>query len=275
MGQMRCCAMVVSMCLCMGLCVTGAAAGTISDPYITPDGKELGLVFDEGTGLSGQAIFKLGADNKTIEILLTNTSTAIPDVPYFDNPADQVLTSLYFDLGAPGLNPGDPVIIGGAAWVASGSIGVAGATGLVEGDDISHLWGYGNYQYGDPMSYLSPNFITTLTSHATPFEPGKLQGPNYGGVSALNLDGAFDTGLPLISDTVYAVVNLDQPIASLADLIGPGKAPAYIEFGSDFEFHVADCPPPPPPIIPEPATMLGALLGLGGIGAYLRRRRRA
>lgn len=253
-----------------------APAGTVlTESYITPDGRELGLVFDDSIGLSGQAVFVLGADNQSIGILLTNTSTAIPDDPVFDNPSDQILSSLYFDLGGPGLGGSDPVITGGSACVGPGSVGVGKQNvNLGEGDDLSDKWGFGNFKYTEePMDVLAPNFITTMTAHADPFAPGKLKGPDYGTISALNLDGGHSAGLPAISDTVYAFITLDQPIDTLASLLAAGNYQPYVEFGSDYEFLVPDAPPPGSPVIPEPLTLVGLSLGVAGLASYVRRKR--
>lgn len=256
--------------------LASAGDARAASSYIGPDGRELGLVFNEGSGLSGWAVFRLLPGDQAISIFLTNTSTAIPADPQFDNPSDQVLTSLHFDLGAPGLNPGDPRIIGGAAHIAAGSEGVGNGNALEAGADLSALWGFGNFQYGEPYDFLPPNFLTTIAAHGTPFEAGgRLKGPDYGAISSANLLGAFSTGLPTISDTVEFTVYLDKPVTSLAEILAPGHIVPRVEFGSDYAFGVPDEPPgePPPGAVPEPATVAGLALGAGALATYIRRRR--
>ena len=268
----------ILMVFCLPTPSVWATTVHLQDSYISPDGKELGLTFDGNQGLSGQAIFTL-FDSRTIDILLTNTSTAIPSGVRFDNPSDQILTSLYFDLGARGLNAADPRIIGGSAAVAADSYGVGGAT-LQPGADLSHLWGYANYKYGDdappypPPNPLPPNIVTTMVAHAKAFSGNDkgLKGPNYGAISALDLAGGHEAGLPSVSDTVYIRVSLDKDLTTGLECISdPGNYVPYIEFGSDYRFFVADGPPPPP--IPEPVTIAGVLLACGCLGGYLRKRR--
>jgi hypothetical protein len=254
---------------------TAQATIVLTESYLSPDGRQLKLLFDQETGLRGQAIFDL-VDNRHIAILLTNTSYAIPGLPGFDNPSDQVLTSLYFDLGAPGLNPNDPKIIGGGAWVAVESYGVGDHNDLKAGDDLSKLWGYGNFKYEAPQEFLGPNFLTTISAHGIPFaQPGALKGPNYGALSSANLLNAYDTGLPTIADTVRFSLTLDRDVTTLADLVAEGQYTPYVEFGSDFQFYVADDEPGPnqqPGPIPEPLTLAGLAAGAAAMIGYLRRR---
>ena len=60
------------------------------------------------SGLGAEAEFAL-INPTTLEIRLRNTSTGAPAA--FDS-ADQILTSVSFDLGAPGVQSGDPLITG-------------------------------------------------------------------------------------------------------------------------------------------------------------------
>lgn len=258
-----------------GACRTAQATVVLTESSLSSDGRQLELLFDGHTGLRGQAVFNLAPDNLHLQILLTNTSYAIPNVPVFDNPSDQVLTSLYFDLGAPGLNTNDPKISGGGAWVADGSHGVGNGNTLQSGADLSTLWGYGNFKYEAPQEFLGPNFVTTISAHGTAFaEPASLKGPDYGALSSANLQSAFDTGLPTITDTIRFELTLNKEI-TLGGLVADGSFKPYIEFGSDFAFHVADNPPTPPEPeepIPEPLTLTCLAAGAAALAGYLRRR---
>jgi hypothetical protein len=259
-----------------GACRTAQATAVLTESSLSSDGRRLELLFDGQTGLRGQAVFNLASDNRHLEILLTNTSYAIPNDPRFDNPSDQVLTSLYFDLGAPGLNPNDPKISGGGAWVADGSHGVGNSNALQSGADLSKLWGYGNFKYEAPQEFLGPNFVTTISAHGTAFaNPASLKGPDYGALSSANLLSAFDTGLPTIADTIRFNLTLNTDIETLGGLVADGNFKPYIEFGSDFEFYVADDPPTTPEPqepIPEPLTLTCLTAGAAALAGYLRRR---
>jgi len=254
-----------------------AGAGSIGQSYLSDDGKELGLIFDQGTGLSGQAIFRLTGP-RTIDILLTNTSTRRPDDPWFDQPSDQMLTSLYFDLGAPGLNPADPRIIGGQAWVGEGGYSIGKDGSLSGGDEISTLWGFGNFQYDEPgQSMLPSNFITTNTAHSVAFAGAEvLSGPEYGlATGDLTVFPDTSDGLTAIRDTILATIWLDADLADLSSLIHPDSYTPHIEFGSDYEFLVRDHLPPfpvPAGAIPEPVTILVVSLSAVAVAGYCRTR---
>jgi len=256
-----------------------AGAGSIEASYLSEDGTELGLIFDEGIGLSGQAVFQL-TDARTIDIWLTNTSTQRPPDPWFDDPSDQILTSLYFDLGAPGLNAADPAIIGGWAWVGDDSYSIGKDGSLSGGDEVSTLWGFGNFQYTEPgMDMLPPNLLSTNTAHTTAFQGSEtLKGPEYG-LATGDTDVFPETtgGLTAIRDTIHVQAWLDRDLATLASLIEPGGFVPHIEFGSDYEFLVQDDfppPPPSPPAVPEPLTVLACSLGVGSLAVYGRNRLR-
>lgn len=253
-------------------CVAPASATTLTQSYAAPDGSELGLVFDEGTGLSAQVILTLNRPD-TVDILLTNTSSAIPSDPNFDSPSDQTLTSLYLDFGGPGETSGDAMIVGGGAWVAEGSTGVGKHNTFEEGDDISHLWGYGTHTYDTSEGFpeMGPNIVSTNRAHMTAFASGgKLPGPDYGAISSANLVGGHSSGLSTISDTIQLRILLDQNVGDLWSLVATANRKPYVEFGSDHEFFVQD---DPPVVVPEPVTLAGFLCGAGFLLGYVRRRR--
>ena len=265
---------VTILALSLGLAASAASANTVWTPYVSADGKELQLVFVDGSGLSGQALLKL-SDSRTIEILLTNTSTAVPNDPGFDNPSDQALTALYFDLGAPGLNASDPGILSGQAFVAAGSAVIGGRNPLPEGTELSDQWGFGNYKYTElEMAFLAPNFVCAMRAHTTAFDgTSNLRGPDYGTVSAANLLDVEDLEMPLVSNSVRILLTLDQDLDTLGSIIHPANYAPHVEFGSDYRFIGPNDEPPNAPVVPEPLTAMGLLLGAGGLAGYIRRRR--
>jgi len=262
---------------------SAASANSFTKSYLTSNGRELGLIFDEVDGLGGRALLRLDPDGtgnlRLLEILLTNTSSAVPTGQPVDVPADIILTSLYVDWGAPGLAAGDPLIAGGSVWVADGSQMVGKK--IEAWDDLSAWWGFANYQYTE-FDFLGPNFISSRTAHTEAFEAGgKLNGPDYGLASTDDdLIGLY-TSLPVAADTVVVRLDLDGDLTTLAGIVRTGNYQPHIEFGSNYEFFRGSRPPvlppePPPqnPEVPEPLTAGGVLLGAGTLFGYLRRRTR-
>ena len=210
-------------------------------------------------GLSAQATFVLNtAEPWVLRIRLVNTSTGVP--PGFDS-ADQILTSVAFDLGAPGPNDADPRITTGAAHIGPGgrSIGFDKVvTQLGPGDDVSGEWGYGN---GGGTGLLL-NFVSANTAGANRFSqtnldgPASLDGPECGIVT--DPPQASLGGLGVIADSVDFTLTLNAPLSDL-DFLTSNKV--RVEFGSDAAFLE----------IPEPVTVW--LLALGAIGIIARRKR--
>ncbi|MBL7139532.1 MAG: PEP-CTERM sorting domain-containing protein [Planctomycetes bacterium] len=183
-----------------------------------------------------------------------------------------MLTSLYFDLGGPGLAPGDPMIVGGFAWVAAGSIMVGSPKKIETYDDLSAWWGYGNREY-EEFDFLGPNIVSTRTAVADAFAPGgKLGGPDYGAASANEGIRDLYGPLPAVSNTVHVRLELDQDLGSLLSIIDPQNHVPYVEFGSNYAF-IKDMPPLQSQV-PEPMTLTGMLIGAGALAGYLRRRGR-
>jgi hypothetical protein len=250
----------------------GLSVTRIDETYLRADGRYLELVFDEGTGLSAQAALTLADDGRSIQIVLSNTSTSVPNDPFFDNPADQLLTSLYVDLGAPGLGADDPRIIGGQVWVHDGSQMVGPANKIKAWDNLSAYWGYGTHLY-EEWEFLAPNIVSSMTAHITAFAPGgKLNGPDYGAISDLDLAGGHDAGLPAVSDSVFIDLTLDRAAESLASILDDDGIAPHVEFGSDYDFVSVRYPPVNTPPIPEPMTLTAGLLSAGALLGYLRRR---
>lgn len=248
-----------------------ASSAWATSSYVSLDGREIGLSFNDGSGLSAFTVMRLGADNKSLEITLKNTSTALPA---YADPADyssQILTSFYFDLGPSGLNSGDPKIVGGSAAVAAGSSGIG--VNLSGGSDISSNWGYGNFKYEGDQFFLPPNFVTALQSHSTAFAKGKLNGPDFGAASMANLANVYDSGFKAISDTVVLQVRLSHQLNDLHSVLMSSYGPR-VEFGSDYLFMGHTPPRPGIDPVPEPLTAVAMTLALGSLGTYLWRRHR-
>ncbi|MCZ6682901.1 MAG: PEP-CTERM sorting domain-containing protein [Planctomycetota bacterium] len=211
-------------------------------------------------GLNVRAEFKLDTKfGNVLVIRIFNRSTGLPF--RFDN-ADQLVTAISFDLGAPGPNASDPKIIGGSVSVGSTSRSINFDQITIQlgpGDDLSGEWGFGNS--GKNPGILQ-NFVTATETHATPFRGTNLDGPEL-----LNgPQGGVATGPPLlplsglgaVSDSVVIRVELDAPLFDLDFLCQNG---VRAEFGMDSAY-----------VMPEPATL--SLLALGAFGTLRRRRSR-
>lgn len=199
-------------------------------------------------GLAAEAEFTLLGPT-TLEIRLRNTSTGVPGG--FEA-ADQILTSISFDLGAVS-------ITGGSAHIGATSQTINFSTGSYgPGHDISGEWGYGNAG----ATGLLSNFVSTNVAGATAFGgpnldgPGGLNGPQ-GGIVANPLPASLG-GLGAVQDEVIFTLTLS---AILADLSFLDSALPIVEFGSDAAFITAPAP--------------GSLAVLGLAALPLTRRRRA
>ncbi len=199
-------------------------------------------------GLSAEATFTFDTTDATeLEIELINTSTGVPTG--FDN-ADQILTSISFDMGQSGENALDPEITSGTVVVGTGSVSLNFdnvVSQLVAGDDTSGEWGYGN----GGTTGLLPNFVSTNQAGTTRFTGSNLDGNNpldgpQGGVVTDPPQVALG-GLGAIGDSIVITLTLDTALSNLDFLEDNG---AVVEFGSDAAF-----------MIPEPATVTALIVG--------------
>lgn len=245
----------VVMCVVLA-CAGISRAAIISETFNLVPSESGGLT----EGLSAQATFMLNtAEPWLLRIRLVNTSTGVPSG---SDSADQILTSVAFDLGAPGANDADPRIIAGVAHIGPGGRSIdfdKVVTPLGPGDDVSGEWGYGN---GGGTGLLL-NFVSANTAGASRFSgtnldgPASLDGPEGGIVT--DPPQASLGGLGAIADSVDFTLTLNAPLSDLDFLTGNK---VRVEFGSDAAFLE----------IPEPVTVW--LLGLGAAMHVLCRRRR-
>lgn len=215
------------------------------------------FMFSDPSGLGAEAEFTLLDEGMTLEIRFRNTSTGLPEG--FES-ADQILTGLSWDFGAPGSND-EVEITGGLVMTGPDSMSInfdiidVGPDTIVSGE-----WGFGN---GGGSGALT-NFISANGAQATPFGGDNLDGPE-------NLDGPqggligdpilLDLGgLGAIQDEVIATLTLSEALADLGFL---ADNPVRVEFGSDAFFIT----------IPEPASLGLLMAGSLTLLATGRRRR--
>jgi hypothetical protein len=90
------------------------------------------------------------------------------------------------------------------------------------------------------------------------------------GITGTLPDGTLNGGLldePLVTDTVVFTLEFPDtsPLPDVDDIVN-----VWFHYGTDgFENGLG----PAPPYIPEPLTMLGVLVGIGGLTRYVRKRR--
>lgn len=235
---------------------SAAVAALLSSIALAPAASASQTInFGDPSGLAAAAEFEL-SNPTTLVVRLRNTSTGVP--LGFDS-SDQLLTTLSWDFGAPGINVGDPQIVGGSVVVgpASQSINFS-VLAAGPGDSVGGEYGYGNLNGTGAL----PNLVSGNVAGVTPFGGPNLDGP-------MNIDGPQAGlvaspilvalgGLGAIQDEIIFTLTIDQPLADLKFLLDNG---VRVEFGSDAAFIQ----------VPEPAT---ATLLLPFAGLLLHRRRR-
>jgi hypothetical protein len=183
-----------------------------------------------------------------------------------------VLTALFFHIdGAPNLTVGE-------ALIQAGSVAHRLTTVLtVPGGDVSTEWaylewlGYKPAAYGISVSGLGDMFgpgdrFNVNGDLWPPASPDGLQG----GITSLSDDwGTANGGLAkaeVITDSVVFTLTGASGISVDDDIFD-----VWFHYGTDGPLGGGE----EPPVIPEPLTMLGVLLGIGGLTRYVARRRMA
>lgn len=237
--------------------VSVSAMATSSTFFFEEDGRYARAVFDtSGSGLV---------------VTLTNTSPA--DVME----RNYVLTALMFDVA------GNPALTPVAAMMAPGSHVLYGDTPAdmnVSGEWAfrSDLAGKGlpcNAAYGISSAGLDDTFGPKDLFDDTRNLEGPLSpnGLNYGITSAGDHECTFQGNInnvpPLIqNEVIFTFLTIDnfdaQDISNVCFQYGTSLSEPFYPTG-----------PPPMPVIPEPMTMLTALLGITALGGYIKRKRNA
>lgn len=178
-------------------------------------------------GLSARSTWEI--DGNELEILLENTSTALPDG---FGTADSLLVSLGFNLIS------QTILFGDEAEIGDGSIGLGAWSGLIEDDSVADQWLWTNGSGGDLMSIFSQVISTSMGQPGSSLidfngNPAGVNGP-FGGIAA---------ALPLraIAGSKKAVSNGIEFEITLSGTLSEGQLEAialssWVEFGSDFQY---------------------------------------
>lgn len=180
-------------------------------------------------------------------------------------------------LGLPADGSGDPAT---GIWGAAGSSGRLGGTTYV---------GIGYDEFGVAI----PGALAlVLDSEAGYFPAAGLNAdPNYDAVEGR---ASFEPAIGIPSgsgdsDLFYSVIGGDQALRWDTNFFTPTRASGAEFMRADFRVHTTNAPVVPSGpfdwllqssdpvtaavVVPEPITMIGAFLGISGIGAYIRKRR--
>jgi len=245
-----------------------------------PEPSPIKLTFKGSSGLGAKAQLSIGNDQLVIE--LVNTSLGVPSG--FSN-SDQLLTSFAFSLPAGTAISGGSVVIGKESYSVNFS---EVQVQLGTGDDVSTEWGYGNSGNTGFGSHL--NFISSMTSHTTPFlniPPGtnldksvNLGGPEGGltnGVLPIGGIGAIYNSIT--SYLTISGIDLSDNCDTASLLSYVKENGAIFEFGSDAYFGDSQILPPPPEDsestnpVPEPSTFLLIAAGFLGLIGFLKKKK--
>jgi len=232
--------------------------------------------------LGAQVTFYQASPGQDLVVTLQNTGSAA------EVPAD-VLTAVFFGMSDP-----DPVLTnkvsavlgtGSTVWEGGTDITSTVAGGVVGGEwafkqGFSKTFTAGTVSGTPTYGISSAGFSGTPSfgkndrfpgDNLDPPDNGAPDGLNYGIVSSIGAGANSEVrGEPLVKDTVVFTLgvptgfDLDGKVSDVWFQYGTGwSEPSFPGYGS------GGGPP-----VPEPVTLAGVLLAVGGLGRYVRRRLR-
>jgi hypothetical protein len=235
----------------IGVASPAAAAVTFSGTGTAPD----------GASLAASATFDVVGGH----LIVSLTNTAPGDV----NSLPDVLHALFFDVsGNPALSYTSGTICSGCSFTQTG-------VGAPTGTDIGAEWGYITNPVGGGLTqhyglssagYGIGSYTFAPGAVIQPHKATQPDGPDYGlvtaGYSTAGDSGGMGQNQPFINDGV--VLDLGAFNGQLSS-IGNIRFQYGTDISADTHFGSS---------VPEPATWGMMLLGFGGIGIAMRRRRK-
>jgi len=205
-------------------------------------------------GLAARATFS--QTGTQLAILLENTSTGVPED--FEV-SDSLLVSLGLNLPA-----GVSIFSGDSAVIGAGSYGVGSWDDRGAGDGVGEQWIWTNDFGGDLMETYAEVISTSEGQGGgvvTRFDGGNgtVNGP-FGGIATDPPLLAVPGSKPAVSDSILFTLTLSRQLSEV-ELATTGHG-GMVEFGSDMRYLTST---------PEPASVLGFLLGLAVMGCGRRR----
>jgi len=231
-----------------------AAAAAAAIAVATPAAAAVTFNATNGSNLSASATFDIVGGN--LQVTLTNTSGV--DI---NDPA-QILHALFFDIsGNPSLTYTSANICGSCTFTAAGPTGT----------DVGAEWGYITNPIGVTQTYGLSSAGYGAGSYA--FVPGATDQPHQGTPPGGGDYGLVSAGYTTAGDN--GGVTNNQPYIDNSVIFNLGAYNGSLSNISNLRFQYGTALTDPNlSAVPEPATWALMLLGFGGIGVSMRRRRK-
>ena len=236
-----------------------AVTAAVAMAAATPAAAAVTFNGTNGSNLSASATFDIVSGH----LVVTLTNSSLVDV---NDPA-QVLHALFWDMaGSPALTYTSANICApGCTFTAAGPTGT----------DVGGMWGYITNPSGVSQDYGLSSAGYGAGTYT--FAPGAANQPHQGTPPAGGDYGIVSAGYTIAGDN--GGITNNQPYIKNAVVFDLGAFNGSLSGINNIRFQygtaLTDTNLPGTPPVPEPATWAMMLMGFAGIGATMRRRRRA